>query len=94
MRKLTPTSSELEKAAEALIYDATLEERQQWLTNKLTRGVFVVLEAARMKAFEAIEEGPEPHKLVQYMAQAQLAAYLTEELDDYYSGASESDEQD
>lgn len=93
MRRLTPNSLELEKAADALIRDATTEERQQWLQSRLSKAVFVLLEAARMKAFEAIEEGPEDHKLVQYMAQAQLADYLMDELHDYMTGA-EEDEQD
>jgi len=91
VRRLTPNSSELEKAADTLINDCGPEERQQWLASKLTRAVFVVLEAARMKAFEEIEGGPEQHKLVQFMAQAQLAEYLMEELRDYIVGDSEDE---
>jgi hypothetical protein len=93
MRRLTPSSLELEKAADALIANAGPEERQQWLANPLSKAVFVLLEAARMKAFELIEGGPEDHKLVQFMAQAQLADYLMDELAAYMKGV-ELDEQD
>ena len=94
MRKLTPSSLELERAADALIQDATLEERQQWLNMRLSKAVFILLEAARMLAFESIESGPEPHKLVQHMAEASLATYLRDELHDYYSGVSEIEQPD
>ena len=93
MRRLTPTSLELEQAADVLIRDATLEERQQWLNMRLSKAVFILLEAARMKAFEMIEAGPEQHKMVQYMAEASLSSYLIEELQDYYSGTGVSSEQ-
>lgn len=93
MRKLTPSSLELEKAADALIQDATLAERQQWLSQRLSKAVFVLLEAARMKAFESIEAGPENHKLVQYMAEASLASYLMEELHEYYAGVTDVPEE-
>jgi hypothetical protein len=86
MRRLTPSALELEKAADVLIADSTLEERQQWLSSRFSKAVFVLLEAARMKAFEMIESGPEHEKLVQFMAQAQLADYLMDELADYMSG--------
>lgn len=92
MRRLTPTSLELEQAADVLIRDATLEERQQWLAHRLSKAVFILLEAARMKAFECIEGGPEQHKLVQHMAEASLSSYLIEELHDYYSGVSDSEQ--
>lgn len=94
MRRLTPSSLELEKAADALIGAAGPEERQQWLTSRLSKAVFILLEASRMKAFEMIEAGPEDHKLSQFMAQAQLADYLMDELAEYMKGASEEDEQD
>ena len=93
MRRLTPSSIELEQAADALIQNATLETRQQWLADPLSKAVFVLLEAARMLAFESIEAGPEPHKLVQHMAEASLASYLMDELHNYYSGVTQ-DEQD
>ena len=93
LRRLTPSSLELEQAADALIQSVSKEDRQRWLADKLTKAVFVILEAARMKAFESIEAGPEPHKLPVFMAEAALADYLMDELADYMSGADE-DEQD
>ena len=92
MRRLVPSSLELEQVADVLIQDANLEERQQWLAHKLTKAVFILLEASRMKAFESIEAGPEPHKLPVHMAEAALADYLMDELADYMSGVSESEQ--
>lgn len=86
MRRLTPTSLELEKAADALLGSCDPLELHQWQAMRPTRVLFILLEAARMKAFESIEAGPDSEKsLVTFMAQAQLADYLMDELSDYIS---------
>lgn len=80
MRRQIPNSQELEEALEALIGTVGPEDRQFWLTQPLTKATFLFFEYARMLALESAEDGPEPHKLTQFMAQAQLAKEVTEGL--------------
>ncbi len=83
LTQLVPTRADLEHRAELILEEIDLPERQAWTENRCTQALFILLEAARMQAIEAMEEGPTPEQLTQFMAQAQLAHSLTEDLHQY-----------
>ena len=83
IRQQIPTAAELEASAQKVLDEMDGGEREAWLNNKCTVAVFLLLEAARMQAIEAYEDGATGDKLTQLMAQAQLAHDLTDDLQKY-----------
>jgi len=83
LKQQIPTRVQLEELATEILDGLGADERQAWVNNRCTQALFVLLEAARMQAIELYENGATGEKLTQFMAQAQLARNLTEDLYKY-----------
>ncbi len=83
IKQQIPTAEELLAQVNLVLVDMDPGDREQWLNSKCTVAVFLLLEAARMQAIEAYEDGATGDHLTQLMAQAQLAHNLTDDLQKY-----------
>lgn len=77
---MIPTSEQLNRLAHQATAELSKEEKRLWFDSPVTQALFVLLEAARMEAYETIEQGATGDILVQHMAQAQLASTLVDSL--------------
>jgi len=78
----------------SLLSKVESQERTEWLELRCTQAMFLLLEASRMQAIEAIEEGPDPERLKQMAAQSQLASTLIDDLSTYITEPQAEDEDD